>query len=393
MKADFDPYRTFKYAEVYSAKGDVSKAWYCYWFEQVPECTPVKWKMFKKTAGMNRIHSAGARMKFAKELQRAINKMLDAGKSAFPKSEDSRTLKACIEKYLADHVKNLKSRTYTTAKSNTMALLNYCDPHGKKAISVFDITKDTVMMALTDLQKQRRWSNTTRNNVLTFWRTLFNWLIGRGMILNNPTDKIPFLKEYPTDLTRPATEEEFERIVNCLYQNDKPLFLYFGFIYFQGYRVSETGFLRRDKFEFGTKRPYIRLTALEQKDNEVSYQYISPHLLPYLLEMKIDKLPKDYYLFSRKLLPGPKPLKKVKDLVDTRWKKLIKEGLGIPVNLYSSKHKQATELGDLVDDDSIMKFLRHSDIRTTKGYMKNKRMQVPYSFFSNQRALPLKKSK
>lgn len=387
MSKDFAPYRGFKYAEIYSAKGDVSKSWYVYWFHQIPGSTD--WKMFKKTSGINRIKSGSQRMKEAKKLQRTINKLLDAGKSPYGQSPDTRTLKACIEKHLADHVKNLKPRTYTTIKSGLMALSNYM----VKDASVFDVTKEKIIIGLNHLQKKNKWSNRQRNNTLSRWRTFFNWLIGQDMILHNPTDKIPFLKVYPTDRNRPPTEEEFSRIVNYLYEHDKPLFLFAMIIYFQGFRVTETGLLKRSTIEFSSEHPFFRLAAKDQKDNETVVQYISPHLLTFLYEMDIHLLPIDYFLFSRHMEPGKREIKKMKDVVEIRWRKAIKKGLKIPVDLYSMKHKQATELAGSASTKEISQFLRHSSEEVTRSYIRKYKPIVPFSFYEAQRALPLKKSK
>lgn len=389
MSKEYSPYRPYKYAEIYSAGGDVSKPWYCYWFHQVPGSSPAKWKMFKKTSGMNRIKSAGARMTFAKGLQRTVNKLLDVGKTPFGEVRDTNTLKACIEKYLTDHVSNLKPRTKTTMKSGLMALCDYLP----KGAVIYDVNKEKIIQALNDLQKKLHWSNRQRNNSLSRWRTFFNWLIGQDMILHNPTDKIAFLKVYPTDRNRPPTEEEFSRIVNHLYQHDKPLFLFAMIVYYQGFRVQETGKLQRSTIEFTTEHPFFRLAAKDQKDNEDVVTFISPHLLTFLYEAGIDKIPPSHYLFSSRLLPGAKEIKQMKHTVEEHWRKVVKLGLKIPVDLYSLKSKQATELARKSSTKDISNFLRHSSEEVTRKYIKKFKPVVPFSFYENQRELPLKKSK
>lgn len=395
MSKDYDPRRPFRFAEIYSARGDVTKPWYVYYFFRVPNEPVPKWHMFKKTAGINRIKNSRKRMIEARHLQNAINKLLSEGFNPFgvKREDNSLALKNCIDKWLREHVKNLRDRTYTTNKSGLLHLQWYFEKTGDKNVLISEIGKEKIIAALSYWQGKKKWSNRSRNNNLSRWRTFFNWLISQNLIDKNPCDKIKFEKVYPTDRNRPPTEREFSTIVNYLYRNDKPLFLFAMIIYYQGFRVTETGLLKRSQIEFSAENPFFRLAAKDQKDNEVIVHYVSPYLLKFFYEMKIDKLPPDYYLFSSNLLPGKPYLKKIKDnIVTPRWNETVKKKLKIPVDLYSMKHKQAGELGEnnSISDKDLSGFFRHTDPKTTRMYMKNYRPVVKFSFFENQRPLPLK---
>ncbi len=177
-----------------------------------------------------------------------------------------------------------------------------------------------------------------------------------------------------------------------IHNDDEALFLYAMIIYYEGFRVTETGMLQRKHIEFNTENPFFRIAAKDQKDNEDVIHYVSPHLLPYFYDAGWDKLPAEAYLFSTKLLPGLKRLKKIKDAAEERWKDIVKEQLAIKVNLYSMKHKQASELSVDVSDKDISRFLRHSSEEVTRAYMRTRRPIVKLEFFKNQRPLPLTKN-
>lgn len=385
MSKDFDPLCPYKLAKIYSAKGNVLKPWYIYFFYRDPKTD--KFRMFKKTFGINRIKDSRKRMIHARNVQEVVNTNLRAGNSPFKESKISSTIAGASEKYMSEHVSNLRPRTKSSVKS-AMKLL--CAKFGKESMD--EVTGSEVKSYLVSLSSSRKWQNKTYNGTLVYWKSFFNYYKKQDppLLEKNPCDSIQYLKEYPTDFTRPPTQQEFETIINHLYKNEKQLFLFAMFIYYMGYRVTETGLLKRSSFEFKTENPYIRLAAKDQKDNEETIQFVSPHLLSFLYEMGIDSLPPDYFLFSHGMEPGKNPLSKIKDVVETRWRKVVKQELGIKVNLYSMKHKQATELGERTTDKEISLFLRHSSEEVTRGYMRNKRAQVPMSFFSNQRALPLK---
>lgn len=396
VSKEFYPHRSYKLAEIYVARNESGELapkpnWYVYYF--VADPTTGKWVMRKKTDGINRIKNLKQRLIEAKHLQSAINKLLTSGFNPLGQPKEESLLSACIDGYLQRHVSTLRDRTISTMRSSLSFLSRYFEAIRKPAMHVTDITRDDIRLALEYWMKKKDWENIQYNNNLSRWRTFFNYLISENSIEKNPTDKIPYLKVYPTDRNRPPNETEFTAIVNHLYENDKQLFLYAMIIYYEGFRVTETGRLRRSDIEFGTEHPYFRLAAKNQKDNEDVIHYVSPHLLNYFYEMGIDKLPPDHYLFSSKLIPGERRMSKIKDVAEVRWQQQVKQHLGIPVDLYSLKHKQATELGDNASTKDISKFLRHSSEEITKVYMKKYKPVVSIEFFKNQRPLPLKSKK
>lgn len=394
MSKDFDPRKNYKLAEIYVARDPEGRLldkpnWYVYYFLRHPATG--EWIMRKKTEGINRIKNLKLRLKEAKKLQTAINIMLVRGYNPLEQSESNYlVLKNAIELFKSEHLSKLKRRTYTTYSSSVAQLLKYFVKIGQPNVSVTQIDRDQITAALNYWFRLKKWENRQYNNSLARWRGFFNFLISQNIIERNPTDHIKFLKVYPTDRNRPPTESEFETIVNHLYKNDKPLFLYAMIIYYQGFRVTETGNLRRSQIEFDTEHPFFRLPAKMQKDNEDVIQYVSPHLLKYFLEFGIDKLPSTNYLFSSKLSPGTKRINKMKDIVEKRWRDVVKAGLGIPVDLYSMKHKQATELGEKTETKEISKWARHSSEEVTRIYMKRYRPVTNIEFYKNQRPLPIK---
>lgn len=336
---------------------------------------------------MNRIRDSKKRMRAARTIRDTINKMLVEGFNPFQRERGNQTINAASEKYQSEHISMKRPRTRSSVKS---ALKLLKDKFGKSNMD--EVTGSEIKSYLVSLSQSRKWENKTYNGTLAYWKAFFTYFKNQDppLLEKSPCDSIKYLKVYPTDRNRPPTEEEFSVIVNHLYEHEKELFLFTMIVYYQAYRVTETGLLQRWKFEFKTEHPFIRIAAKDQKDNEDSTQYVSPHLLPFLYEMEIDQLPGEYFLFSTNLKPGKQFVKKIKDRVEARWREVVKLQLGIPVNLYSMKHKQATELAESVSTKDISSFLRHSNEETTRQYIKKYKAVVPYSFFSHQRPLPLK---
>lgn len=109
---------------------------------------------------------------------------------------------------------------------------------------------------------------------------------------------------------------------------------------------------------------------------------IDDGLMEVLIEMEIEKYPKDFYLFGSfresgrgnvgkhlDFICSTTPIKR--DTATKRWCKIVKDDLGINVNMYSYKHKGGNDkLRAGVDLDSIRNQYGHSSTKMTKTYVK-----------------------
>lgn len=67
------------------------------------------------------------------------------------------------------------------------------------------------------------------------------------------------------------------------------------------------------------------------------------------------------YLFSRGLKPGSKH--QTSDNISRLWKRLVKEGLGLDVSLYTLKHVNTTEVVELLDNRAAAKLNSHESTK------------------------------
>ena len=100
----------------------------------------------------------------------------------------------------------------------------------------------------------------------------------------------------------------------------------------------------------------------------------------------MDKMPKDYYLFGslksqgkgrkskeNKLLPDflPSKFPTIRRTASMRWKKIVKEELGIKMNLYAMKHYGADKkILAGMSMDSLRELYGHSSYLMTEKYAK-----------------------
>lgn len=118
------------------------------------------------------------------------------------------------------------------------------------------------------------------------------------------------------------------------------------------------------------------------KNNRDRIVPLGDQMLIILDDMEVTKHPKDFYLFgsykynhkhrSAKLLdfiPGPCKIKR--DTATKKWKRLVKDSLGIDVNLYSNKHAGANaKILAGIDLDALREMYGHSSKLMTMRYAK-----------------------
>ena len=180
----------------------------------------------------------------------------------------------------------------------------------------------------------------------------------------------------------PANENQHKLIKKCLQENHPYFYNFMQFMYYSGARPKEILQIKLSFIDIKTRE--ILLPAKITK-GKISYRniVIDDGLLDVLLDMEIDKYPKDFYLFGSfrepgkgnvgkyiDFIPGPTSIKR--DTATKRYKKIVKDGLGIDVTMYSYKGKGGDDkLRAGVDLDSIRNQYGHTNKKMTKVYVRS----------------------
>jgi len=104
--------------------------------------------------------------------------------------------------------------------------------------------------------------------------------------------------------------------------------------------------------------------------------------MQHFLKIGADEVDPEFYLFGSfpynhkhraklklDFIPGPN--KQIRDTATKRWKKIIKDGLGINVNLYSNKHAGAdAKILAGIELDSLRELYGHESKLMTMTYAK-----------------------
>jgi integrase len=224
------------------------------------------------------------------------------------------------------------------------------------------------------LLKDRNYSGKSHNSQLGILITFFNCMIEREIIEKNPFKGI---KELPEEVGKnfPFTFEEKNELRDLLKEGDQRLYLFSQFIYYGFIRRSELIQLKAGHIDWENKTIIIHSgTSKNRRQMSVT---IPVSFEAILLNFYIDKLPKDWYIFSHLLEPGPEMLKKA-DYITWKHRKIMDViHIGKEKGLYSWKHTGVVDLYNATKDPYVvMNQCRHSDIKITMLYLRSLGLQT-----------------
>lgn len=147
-----------------------------------------------------------------------------------------------------------------------------------------------------------------------------------------------------------------------------PNFLRFVQIFFHsGSRISELLRLKIKDVDLINQR--YKVTIQKGKSPKEVYKVIKDIALPYWSELKGKP---DDYVFSETLSPGAKMIRP--EQVTRRWKRHVKDSIGVEGSLYSLKHSHTTEVVDLLGEIEAAQHNSHTSTDMVKNVydVKNK---------------------
>lgn len=260
----------------------------------------------------------------------------------------------------------------STLKYVTQAAKEY----GFSDLPIISIRRKHLKILMTHLSVERKWSNRTWNAYRSYLMMLFEELDELEMVDHNPAKA---LKKKQEDISYRETlkDEQRHQVKQYLIEKDMAFYRFIQIFFHSGGRRTELMNLKIANVDFkeGTYKQWVK----KGKKREVK-RPIKEVALPYWIE-QISNYPADYYVFSRGLLPGPKKIRP--EQVTRRWKKHVKNALGIDIDMYSLKHLNTDETARILSLEDAAKQNAHSSTTITRKH---------YAFRENDRELERLKS-
>lgn len=379
---------------LYDAGGDLSRDWQVQYYYRDPNTG--KFKRFRMLNGLSKIKPdvlsklsakqqdelRAERYATAKRMMQEMTRKLKSGFNPFKEhtlifEEDINAGKVkrsakTVESYLLEAAAiRMNGRSKGTLKNYNKFLNNFVEYLKLKKLNAVPITAidhghaERFLASIVNSGASNKW----RNEHLSFLRSCWNELM---RLYPNRVTSNPFALSEKIKHTRkksPVYQQEMRELIRKqMPAFDPQLWLFIQFIYYTGLRPGlelRALQLRMFDFQMGT----LHLPAEVTKDRTDRVVTLPRQLLDQLKRMKLDKLPKDYYLFTAYNAPGERPMSPA--VYNRRWA-AFKKKFKIPAayKIYAFKHTGATAADRSgIDRREIKEQLGHSSLQQTEEYL------------------------
>ncbi|MCF8237684.1 MAG: site-specific integrase [Saprospiraceae bacterium] len=332
---------------------------------------------FRQSFDLNRIKSPKDRMAKARLIIADINKKLPSGYPFNEGAEQQKMLQTPIlnamDKAVQIKCHGARRSTSHSYHSITDIFVRYLKDQGMDQMPVNAFTKSDSIIFLDEMDKKGI-SARTHNNYTRTLKGMFNALLDRQFIAVNPWMGIK--REQESDKKRRSiTRHEAQVIIRAAKEEDPQLYLGIILQYHCFIRPNELRHILVRHFDLQVG--VIRIPGSISKNKRDAIITI-PHQLVPIMEDRLKKMGRHWYLFGKKGNPGPDgPVGA--NTMGQRHKMLIRslrDRGSLPdiegISYYSWKDTGATALIQAgIPIDEVMKQLRHTDLATTQVYIQN----------------------
>lgn len=222
---------------------------------------------------------------------------------------------------------------------------------------------------IRDLLDPLNLTNGEYNKFLTHLSIILSDLVEKRMLFHNPIKDIK--KKKVTKKIRETMEvEELKKVFKIL-KMDHYTFYRYGMIFFHsGARSSEL--FRLQKKDVNLSKQEYKVTILKGSSYTEVMKVILPNVLHLWTEIINECTCEDDYLFTKNLQPSLVPTQPRQ--VGLRWKRLVKDRLGVTADFYALKHLFLDELDKATDSEMNLpkEMGSHTTDITEKVYLVSK---------------------
>lgn len=230
------------------------------------------------------------------------------------------------------------------------------------------ISRKHIRLIMDQCETNRKLSPRNWNAYRSYLLMLFDQLSEYEIVESNPVKELRKKQEEQT-LRILLTKEERKLIINHLTETD-PVFLRFIQIFFHsGARRTELFNLRIENVYLD--KGYYHVYVKKGKKKRWVTKVIKDIAMPYWVEQIGNNI--SGYVFSKGLLPGPNLIRP--EQVTRRWKRHVKDKLGITADLYSLKHLNTDEISAQLSLTEAARLNSHSIQMARKHYAVNENMR------------------
>lgn len=362
-------FQPIPYIDYQPAKLAEGKECYIYFSVRNPETG--KMKRFKRK--LNKYHSARERRQVAKILCSEINMRLALGWNPLSDAGGSLILNKfndVLDDFITVKSKEMEANSLRSYKSYVNHLKDFLDKREcPDTFPVQKFSKELAKSIMNELDSNPKISARTFNNYRAFFIILFNWIIEKGYIKDNPFIDTPKkAKRLTKKHRRLFTDQELNELIAFL-ERENPRYLaacmlcYCCFV-----RPKEICLLKGADIDLRRQVVYIR-SEIAKNDCD-SCRTIPDEAVCYL--KILEGCPQDHYLFSElHTFSSGKHLLCSRELA-RYWNNTVRAKLGYPMELqfYSLKDTGITRMAESgMPLNFVQQQADHSSLEMTSIYI------------------------
>lgn len=352
---------------------DLSKTWYV-WFRY-------EGKLIKKTGDINRVPSKKDRTLAGNALAKALLSELKSGwnPNGTTQKEQSLTLTQAIDFVFEKKSPNLAPKSASVYKTVSEAVKKALIKTRLDHLYANEIERSHIRMLLENISNSRDLSNKGHNKYLSILQIFLNEMCEWDILKYNPAKGMRTLRTEESEGNTPPTDNEWKAIKSFLTARDANFLNFCLMILYTGIRPVELTRIKIDMIDVNSQTITLPPSITKTKTKRIVP--VSDHVW-HIVE-RASSYPDNFYLFGSyrqegkgnhgkfdDFITGPTPIKR--DTATRRWNSLIKEQLGIDVNMYSLKHYGASVfLRSGIPIDAVRHLFGHSTVTMTERYVKD----------------------
>ena len=239
---------------------------------------------------------------------------------------------------------------------------------GFHQIEAHRITRKHIRMIMDHCEEERKLSARSWNAYRTYLSILFEQLLEYEIVEINPVKMLR--KKQEDEVIRTVLSDEQRKLLVCHLKETDPVFLRFIQIFFHsGARRSELLSLRIENVYLD--KSYYQVYVKKGRKKRWVNKVIKDIAMPYWRDQIGNNL--SGYVFSVGLLPGGHPIRP--EQVTRKWKRHVKDKLGITADLYSLKHLNTDEVSAELSLAEAARLNSHSIQMARKHYAVNEKIR------------------
>lgn len=286
--------------------------------------------------------------KHAKLYCDAITSKLATGWSPYNELRNAKTfhtLVSGLESFIKHKERDLANGVFRedsmrTYRSQVKILTEYLTAKKLQDIQVVRFDRNEANEYLDYVYLKKKLSARTWNNYVIMLRTIWNWLIEKNYCAENPFLKIR-IKPKQEKQRIIISQDWISKIVDYFDENDPNMSIVCALVYSSFMRPSEICKTQIEDIQLDKNGIYLK--GSKTKNKKARWCLLPNTLVNRIKALKLEKYPRNYYLFSTNLEPGQK-LINTRDL--DRYYKKMRLAIGLPdeMQLYSFRDTGITQM-------------------------------------------------